>query len=314
MIHWLPPAAEAAIVLNDLDADAGCFHPVILDVATGARRDVPAPVGIGAVSPDGSQALGLDYARLHTQRPVVGYAGARDRTAGVLCPDDDGVWRIDLRTGATDLVLSHAAALAVVPAPPLAHERPVFFNHTLYNPSGERFLVFLRYFDDRGALDSAVFTARVGGAGLRCIVPWGNHPSHFDWFSAEEVMITVAHPNGGRRYLLIRDTTEAGWEAARLLGDPAHGVLSTEGHPTFSPDRGRFAFDGPAGRDGTRPLRLFDMASGQETVMDRFYAAPKFKGDVRCDLHPRWNRSGTQVSVDSVHPGDRQVYVVDVAP
>ena len=80
MLHWLPTAPETALIFNDLDEDAGCFRPVILDVPSGARRTMPSPVGIGAVSPDGRSALGLDYARLHTQRPVVGYAGGRDCT------------------------------------------------------------------------------------------------------------------------------------------------------------------------------------------------------------------------------------------
>jgi hypothetical protein len=32
----------------------------------------------------------------------------------------------------------------------------------------------------------------------------------------------------------------------------------------------------------------------------------------RCDLHPRWNRDGTQVCFDSAHEGERQVYAIDV--
>src|SRR5687768_1381419 len=60
MLHWLPGDAETTLVFNDLDAEAGRFRPVLLDVTTGDRRTVPAPVGIGAVSPDGATALGLD--------------------------------------------------------------------------------------------------------------------------------------------------------------------------------------------------------------------------------------------------------------
>ena len=313
MIHWLPGAAETTLVFNDLDAGAGCFRPVVLDVPTGPRRTVPAPIGIGAVSPDGRSALGLDYARLHAQRPVVGYAGARDRTAGVLAPDDDGVWRIDLPSGQTDLLLSHAAALHTHPAPPLAHSSPLFFNHTLYNPDGSRFMVFLRYFTPQGALDSAVFTANQDGSDLRCLVPWGNEPSHFDWYSPTELMVTVSREGGGRRYLLITDSVEDGWRSPIELGiGGSMEVLTTEGHPTFTPDRRYFVFDGPSDAGGTRPLRLYDMADRRELEMGRFYAAPHFKGDVRCDLHPRWNRAGTQVTFDSVHEGERQVYAIDI--
>ena len=33
---------------------------------------------------------------------------------------------------------------------------------------------------------------------------------------------------------------------------------------------------------------------------------------MRSDLHPRWNRDGTQICFDSVHEGTRQVYVLNV--
>jgi hypothetical protein len=327
MIHWLAGAAgtetgaapgaapESTLIFNDLDEEAECFRPIVMHVTSGKKRVVPSPVGIGAASADGKWALGLDYARLANQRPVVGYAGARDKTLGVRCPDDDGVWRIDLSTGKTDLVLSHADALAAVPAelvPDAARELPVFFNHTLYNPSGTRFMVFLRYFPRGGGnLDSAVVTADADGRNVRWLVPWGHHPSHFDWYSDEELMITIARPGGGRHYVLVRDTPDGGWDARRVISETP-GVLFTEGHPSFSPDRRTFVFDGDHSETQRRAVRLYDMAADKETVLGTFPAAPQFKGDVRCDLHPRWNRSGTEVSFDSVHTGERQVYVIPV--
>jgi hypothetical protein len=308
MLHWLPDAPETHLIFNDLDPGEGCFRPVILDTASGRRRVVPAPVGIGAVDPRGRQALGLDYARLHHQRPVVGYAGGHDRTAGVLAPDDDGVWRIDLQTGETTLSLSHARAMSCLPPPPQGQGRPVFFNHTLYTPAGTRFLVFLRYFDG-GTLDSAVFTAAPDGAGLRWVVPWGQRVSHFDWLDQETMLVTVEAPAGGRQYVLVRDLPGEGWETRRVLGE---GLLTTEGHPSFSPDRRWFVFDRGPDDEGRQTLRLYDLERNRVVVLGRYYSAPQFRGDVRCDLHPRWNRSGTQVSFDSVHTGERQVYVIDL--
>ena len=35
-------------------------------------------------------------------------------------------------------------------------------------------------------------------------------------------------------------------------------------------------------------------------------------GTLRCDLHPRWNRDGRQVCIDSIHEGNRHMYVLDV--
>jgi Tol biopolymer transport system component len=174
-------------------------------------------------------------------------------------------------------------------------------------------MVFLRYFTPHNRLDSAVFTANADGSDLHCLVPWGNEPSHFDWYSDEDLMVTVSREGGGRRYLLITDTADHGWADPTELGlGGGAGVLVTEGHPTFTPDRRYFAFDGPSDRGGSRPLRLYDMRGRREIELGRFHTAPHFKGDVRCDLHPRWNRGGTQVTFDSVHKGDRQVYAIDL--
>jgi hypothetical protein len=44
-----------------------------------------------------------------------------------------------------------------------------------------------------------------------------------------------------------------------------------------------------------------------------FYAPPDLKKENRCDLHPRWNRDGRAVCIDSVHEDARRMYVIDVA-
>ncbi|HXI15623.1 MAG TPA: hypothetical protein VNM48_04565 [Chloroflexota bacterium] len=122
-------------------------------------------------------------------------------------------------------------------------------------------------------------------------------------------MVTVSHPSGrGRQYALVHDLPGEGWDTRTVLGE---GVLVSEGHPSFSPDRRWFVFDSAPDAERLQTLRLYDMAGNRVVNLGRFYAAPHVRGDWRCDLHPRWNRSGTQVSFDSVHTGDRQVYVVD---
>ena len=59
-------------------------------------------------------------------------------------------------------------------------------------------------------------------------------------------------------------------------------------------------------------LMLYRPDTCRRYDLNRFHSPPAFTGPWRCDLHPRWNRDGTQVCFDGSHGDRRQVYVVDV--
>jgi hypothetical protein len=56
------------------------------------------------------------------------------------------------------------------------------------------------------------------------------------------------------------------------------------------------------------------MTSGKRHDVAQFPAHPNFLAPaLKCDLHARWDRSGTRIALDSAHSGSRQLYIVDVA-
>ncbi len=62
-----------------------------------------------------------------------------------------------------------------------------------------------------------------------------------------------------------------------------------------------------------RRLFLYQVESEKRIDIGRFPSPPRLdSGGAQCDLHPRWNRSGTQVCVDSARDETRQIYVADV--
>ena len=62
-----------------------------------------------------------------------------------------------------------------------------------------------------------------------------------------------------------------------------------------------------------RTLMLYRFPDGPRIDIARLHS-PKSRwwGEIRCDLHPRWDRSGRRVCIDSVHDGSRQMYVLDI--
>jgi len=62
-------------------------------------------------------------------------------------------------------------------------------------------------------------------------------------------------------------------------------------------------------------LMLFDLDDDRRVDIGRYRSDLTVgDGDMKCDLHPRWDRSGRRVSVDSSRAGIRQNLIIDVTP
>ena len=92
----------------------------------------------------------------------------------------------------------------------------------------------------------------------------------------------------------------------------AVGVINEDGHCTYSPDGRWILIDSYPDDDAKRALILYEPTENRRIDLGRFHSLV-LEGPARCDMHPRWNRQGTQVCFDSTHEGSRQIYVMDVS-
>jgi hypothetical protein len=92
-------------------------------------------------------------------------------------------------------------------------------------------------------------------------------------------------------------------------------ILTENGHMSFSPTDKRWLLSDtyPDSSTHERILFLFNVVDNTKIDLGSFYADPGLKKENRCDLHPRWNRDGTKVCIDSVHENERQMYEIDVS-
>ena len=74
----------------------------------------------------------------------------------------------------------------------------------------------------------------------------------------------------------------------------------------------------PDRTDGSRQrLILYDIEKDRCIDIATLRAVEPYVLDAvgdKCDLHPRWNRAGTRICVDSSHTGTRQMHIFDVTP
>lgn len=304
MLQWVPGARDEVIYNTRNDRERR-FESVILNLATGRSRTLRNPVY--ALSPDGRWAVYPDFRRLNDTRPGYGYAGLPDPNANVLEPKDAGLWRMDLATGRSELLLSFAQIAALENPHEDMRGAKHWFNHLLYNTDGSRFTFLHRW---RGAKHKNSWSTRMLTAGregrdLFVIDPYGR-TSHFIWRDPSHILAWAWHPSHQERFYLLQDKTGH----AEVVGKD---VMTRNGHCTYLPGNRWILNDAYPDRERNQPLYLYEVATGRVVELGKFHSPAAYKGEWRCDLHPRFSPDGNKIVIDSPHGGNgRQMYLIDI--
>jgi len=301
MLQWVGTAPDREIIYNAYEDDR--YLSIIRDVHNGKTRGLPRP--IYAISNDGTQAVSLDFDRVARLRPGYGYVAGPETYKDVPAPDKAGAYWMDLKTGENKLIISigYAAANKADARFKNAHH---WFNHMQFNPSGTRLLFLHRWRQPKRSWYTRLYTAKPDGTDVRLITDTGM-VSHFDWRDDKTILAWARKDAKTSRFFLIDALTGH----MTVVGE---GVLVRDGHCSYSPDRKWILNDTyPRGKKRLQTLMLYHPSDNKRVDVGKFHLPAKLKGPFRVDLHPRWNRDGTQVCFDSAHePPTRQVYVVDV--
>ena len=300
MLHWLPTGSDRLITYNDLQDNR--FVSVVLDIHSGKKRILPHP--ISALSHDGRQALSLNYARLKSLRPVVGYAGLPDLFADQNHPTDDGIYLMDTETGENKVLVSYEEVRAFLNDNDDVQSHKLWFNHTVINRDDTRVAFVVRWNEPGIEIKHTILmSASLGGGDLRLLTDLD--ASHFDWLTPEMLFGWVTMPEGCQYYLINDNSGE--YKMVRP------DTLTKNGHCSFTRDGTWLLTDESPDEENRQTLLLWHMLEERLVVLGRFLAPPPFRGEIRCDLHPRWSRNETQICFDSIHEGTRQIYVMDVS-
>lgn len=300
MPQWNPSEPERQFFHND--RRDGRFVSVLRDVEQGELRIYERP--LYALSPDGGFGFSLNFARLQTHRPGYGYAGVEDPHANQLAPEADGIERIDLRSGEVACLISLAQLAASDPVVSMAGAVH-YVNHIQVSPGGRHLAFFHIWRTGEKTWRVRLYSMGLDGSRRVRMLDTGTI-SHYDWLDDERLLVWAEQPEGGNHFLLC-DRRDA---SVKAIGA---GILTEDGHCTFSPDRRWVLNDTYPDQHDMRTLMLYRWPDGPRVDLARLYS-PKARwwGELRCDLHPRWRSDGKAICVDSVHGGTRQMYVVDV--
>lgn len=302
MLQWVP-GSQSLVAWNDRESDRYVCR--LLDLATGERRTIGTP--IYSLAPDGTFAVTPDFRRINDMRPGYGYAGLADPRADDPAPRDSGVWRVNLATGRSELIVS-IARIAAMPGPHRdGGDAKHYFNHLLMSPGGERFIFLHRWRSSDGdGFRTRMLTASVDGSDVR-VLDDGGHTSHFIWRDDRYVLAWAWRPGFEWGFYLFDDEG----------GEPqpvGRGIMTHNGHCSCLPGGEWVVCDTyPLDEHRVQELYLFHEPTGRKVSLAEFPSPPEYTGEWRCDLHPRSDRTGRRLCVDSAHGGDgRQMYLLDI--
>jgi hypothetical protein len=309
MLQWRPGSKDQ-IIWNDRQEDRFVCH--ILNVRSGNHQDAlglkrTLPYPIYTLSPDGRTAVAPDFRRIQDMRPGYGYAGLPDPHKDDLAPKDSGIFRLDLETGKQSLIISLAdiARFAKIPGDPKDPKH--YFNHLLFNTDGSRF-IFLHRWRAEGmrSFGTRMLTAKSDGTDIHIVDPYGK-TSHFIWRDPKHILAWAWHPSHGDAFYLYEDGTEK----VEIVGK---GIMTRNGHCTYLPGNKWILNDTYPDIERKQNVYLYNVATGKMVPLGHFYLPPEYKGEWRCDTHPRFSPDGRSIIIDSPHAGNgRQMYLIDIS-
>ncbi|MDD5088131.1 MAG: hypothetical protein PHI18_04970 [bacterium] len=301
MTQWLPGSGNSRVIFNDVDQG----RHVSRIVGTDGTPHAVIPFPIQALHPGGQEAMSLNYRRLWKYRHPYGYSAPAVNFEPDQPLDRDGIWRINLRTGQSELIVTLAELHAISPRPEMKTVKTKV-HHVMYSPSGASCVFVHRWFR-AGRKYHRLFGMASDGKGLRLIMET-ELISHYSWHDDEWLLVFGTRNSQQAGYfevnVLSGETRAVGGEEFSALGD---------GHPTYSPDRRWILTDTYPNKKFQQTLVLCDAARRRVIRVGRYVHPGRYFRSSRCDLHPRWSPGGAWISFDSVWTGTRGSFLLDVS-
>ena len=152
-----------------------------------------------------------------------------------------------------------------------------------------------------------MITANMDGSDLYVLDPSG-YTSHFIWRNDTEATMWTRPAGQKSAFYVFRDQT-------REVKAVGHDKMPTNGHNTYLPDPyGDWILNDtyPDKKTSRQTVYLYHVPSGNRYDLGHFPSPQAYRGEWRCDTHPRSSNDGHFVAIDSPHDGGRQVYLLDI--
>ena len=295
MLQWLGNTNN--IIFNDYNGEEHIAK--VVDINGNLLREYSKP--IAAVSANEDYALSHSFTRLRKAAPAYGYANSIDNSASENIPNNDGIYFLNLKSGNSKLLLS-IFDISEINAQNYATDSYHYFTHCLFSPSGKRFAFYHRWLEKNKQTWTRLLTCNIDGSDI-FEFDFSGVVTHLAWQDEKYLLAYGYKKNIGDHYYLLEDKTDN----YKIVGEK---IFSSDGHPQFAPDRRNFITDTYPDRLRRQYLIRYNVNLKKRDDIAIIRSPLSYIGDIRCDLHPRWDREGKSVAFDSSHTGKRALCTI----
>lgn len=259
------------------------------------------PIALYDISRCGKWGGSLNFERLQALRPGYGYSGVAKSSLD-FAPEDDGLFLVDTETGTSNLLIS-LRELAAHNSLPSMDGANHYVNHISWSPDGEK-LLFFHLWEKEGKRASRAFvfypqTNKLVMLGNSCSV------SHYAWSpSSDTVLMTAQEAAYGFGYFEYKLASPDQPKFLSLLP-------RFDGHPSYIKDLDRILTDSYPNKLLERSLFIISKTTGQQERILDIYSPYRYRGELRCDLHPRFSPNQEEIAIDTVHNGIRSMLLLN---
>ena len=297
-LRW-HPAQNNVVLFNDVDKANNKYITRVVnaqDKQTIGKIDFP----LYDLSHDFSYGLSVNFSRLQRLRPGYGYNYFDDPTKGIMAPEYDGLFKVDLR-GNKGILLYSLKELADKGSVPDEYE--CYLNHISIAPDDQHFLFFLISCKSGvKGWNTVLFISDKEGTELK-VLQKEDRVSHYCWIDNENIMVTCHKEDNSEYYCTFNIVSGAKkvWNIENL------GV---DGHPNVFGDD-EFITDTYPRDNSLQRIRFFRETDKTAKTAMSIYHDYRLRGEKRCDLHPSVECGGKYISVDTTYrDGLRSVLVL----
>ncbi|MFA6159985.1 MAG: hypothetical protein WC678_02765 [Parcubacteria group bacterium] len=255
-----------------------------------------------SISKDGEWGLSLDFSRLQRLRPGYGYETLPDKSLGELAPDCNGIELVNLKTNESRQLFS-LKEISKIESHNSMDGAEHYFNHLMFNPSGNKFLFFHLWMDKNKKRYSRLFVADKDGENIKLLNNSGS-VSHYNWISEDEIIL----------YSLIAERKEYAYTIFDSRNSEikyfGKNIPTTDGHPTLLKNNKIIITDTYPDLFSQRNLLAYKTKEDETKILARFDSPKNFSGELRCDLHPRVSHDQKMICVDRIIGGKRNISIV----